>query len=119
VLREKVLHDIRNDPQWYLDILAQRVHRIVNEAAPTRLALGAWYIALPLEGWLLIPMLAFLILARRWSLLKLLCFTLPLAATAFVIYSGGGYTYYSVFLQVVVAIGSALIWSSARRALRR
>jgi len=42
-----------------------------------------------------------------------------LAATAFVIYSGGGYTYYSVFLQVVVAIGSALIWSSARRALRR
>ncbi len=119
VLRDKILSDIRNDPAWYLDILAQRVHRIVNAVAPTRLALGAWYIALPFEGWLLIPMLAFLILARRWSLLKLLCFTLPLAATAFAIYSGGGYIYYSVFLQVVVAVGGVMIGSGARRAIQR
>ena len=64
-------------------------------------------------------MLAFLILARRWSLLKLLCFTLPLAATAFAIYSGGGYIYYSVFLQVVVAVGGVMIGSGARRAIQR
>ena len=110
VLRDKVLGDIARDPLWYLEILGKRLLRILTEVVPARLAVGANWIGLPLNGLLLVPTLFGLILLRRWTLVKLLGFTLPLAATAFLIYSGSGFTYYSIYLQILAAIYLTALW---------
>ncbi|MBI4789476.1 MAG: hypothetical protein HY782_20795 [Chloroflexi bacterium] len=119
VLRDKVVGDILRDPAWYLEVLARRVWRILTKVAPARVAVGANWITLPLSGILLIPTLLVLILLRRWTLVKLLGFVLPLAVTAFVIYSGSGFTYYSIYPQVLAAIYLTALWGGLRWVLRR
>jgi hypothetical protein len=116
-IRDKVLADIFRDPLWYLDILAKRIQRIMVEVAPVRLAIGVHWIKLPLPGMLLIPALLGLALIRHWPYLKLLLFPLPLASVAFFAFSGWKNTYYSIFLQVLAAIGCALLWEVILRSL--
>jgi len=116
ILRDKIIGDIRKDPKWYLNILAKRLYKIINRAAPVQVALKSWRVTLPISGILLIPMLALLAFLRKWPLFKLLCFSLPLAITALVVYADYGTEYYSIFPQVIAAICSAAIWIWLRRA---
>ena len=117
-IRDKVLTDIFRDPWWYLDILAKRIQRILVEVAPVRLAIGGHWITFPITGVLLIPVLLGLVLIRHWPYLKLLLFPLPLASLAFFVFSGWNNTYYSIFLQILVAIFCALLWEAILRSLR-
>ncbi len=114
VLRDKVVGDITRDPGWYLEVLARRAWAILTVVAPVRIALGANWFSLPSSGLLFVPTVIALMLLRNWSLLKLLCFSLPLAATALIIYSGSGYTYYSIYPQVIWAVYTAEIVAGAR-----
>ncbi|HXY38777.1 MAG TPA: hypothetical protein VEQ10_03860, partial [Vicinamibacteria bacterium] len=50
---------------------------------------------------------------RRWLELEMIAFTLPLAATAFLVYSGGGVTNYNVYHLFALAI--ALDWAFVLR----
>ncbi len=81
IIRDKVIHDISHDPAWYLGILIKRIGRIFSETTPVRLALTKFSINIPMSGWLLIPTLLILIYQRRWFLVKLISFTLPLSIT--------------------------------------
>ncbi len=114
ILRDKVVGDIARDPAWYLDVLARRTWAILTLVVPVRIALGVNGLNLPSSGLLLVPTLIALALLRQWALLKLLCFSLPLAATALIIYSGSGFTYYSIYPQVLWAIYMASIVSGVR-----
>lgn len=121
VARDKVLGDIRRDPAWYASILGRRVARVLTESTPPSLALGngqsfsllsapgqaIWgFLTVVLAGWLLIH--------RDWFRLKLLAFTLPLTATALLVYSGGGTVYYSILHLVAIAIVAAAAWERLR-----
>jgi len=110
VIRDKVLGDIRSDPQWYLTILAQRVQRILFDNAPLQVAWGARRLQLPAQvgGWLLLG--AFVVCAyRRDSTgIALILFTLPLWATPLFVYSGRGISSYaSVSHNVAAAVLAA------------
>lgn len=104
ILRTKVLSDIFRNPAWYLQVLAQRAWRILTEVVPVRIALGSKYWGTLVSGLWLIPIGLVLVWLRQWTMLKLVGFTLPLATTALVIYSGSGFTYYSIYPQILVAI---------------
>jgi hypothetical protein len=104
VLRDKVIFDITHDPMWYLDIILKRVWRVFSETTPIRISLGRRWVTLPMHGLFLIPMMLILIAGHNWMLLKLICFTLPLAFAAIVICSEGGMSFYSCYHIFVVAI---------------
>lgn len=112
ISRDLIIKDITSDPVWYLIILLKRVQRILVEVAPLRLGIGALYFDIPVSGGILIPFLVLLVFIRSWPYLKLILFTLPLAFSALIIYSAGGMTYYSIFLQVGAAICCGAFLSS-------
>ena len=117
VLRDKVLGDIARDPAWYAAILARRAGRIQARATPVRLAVGPRRWTLPWSGWLLLPVAALLAVARSWTLLKIVVFTLPTSFTAFLIYSARGTTYYGTAHLFAAVVTIALIAAAARRGI--
>ncbi len=119
ILRDKVLTDIMRDPSWYLRVLLQRTWRILNEVVPPQLAVGSSKYTFPLSGVWLVPTLLVLGLLHQNALIKLVGFTLPLATIAFLIYSGSGYTYYSIYPQVLAAIYGIALWRLARELIKR
>ena len=119
ILRDKVVNDILHDPLWYFEILLKRTWRTLTDVAPLRLSIGARSITLPLCGILLLPTIIYLIYARRWGYLKLLCFPLPLALTALFISTEPGTTYYSIFLQVLGALYILAIWKVASKYIKK
>jgi hypothetical protein len=99
IVKAKVLGDIKADPLWYADILDSRLWRILMETTPVGFAGSqrTFYIQGSLCGILWLAVTVFTAYARRWFLLKLLVFSLPLSLTALLIYSGGGTPFYSTF----------------------
>jgi len=93
IVKEKVLHDIKNDPGWYISIILKRIERIFNNTLP-----------FPLVGWLFLPLIAILILAKNYRLLVLLIVSFPLSFTPLLIYSGGNTTFNSFFPIIALAI---------------
>jgi hypothetical protein len=104
VLRDKVIGDIIHDPTWYLSIISKRIWQVISEATPVRISLGPWWITLPMHGFVSFAIIFILIALRNRMLLKLVCFTLPLAATTIIIYSGGGMSFYSCYHIFITAI---------------
>jgi len=119
VLRDKVLHDIRHDPLWYLDILLRRLWRILWETTPASLGIGPARLSMPFPGLIFLPVVGFLLWVRNWPLVKLACFLLPLSLIAFVIFSDRGTCWYSCYHLVPAAILLTWLaqWAMAR--LRR
>lgn len=98
VIKEKVLHDIFNDPLWYGTILCKRLLRILTRTAP-----------LPFLGLLIFPFLFIVFKFRAWRLFKLFLFSLPLCLSSFLIYSGDSSTFGSLYQ--VVALSFLLSWT--------
>jgi hypothetical protein len=98
VIKEKVLHDIFNDPLWYVTILGKRLWRILTRTAP-----------LPFLGLLAFPFLFIVFKFKAWRLFKLFLFTLPLCLSPFLIYSGDNSTFGSLYQ--VVALSCLLSWA--------
>ncbi|HPQ35805.1 MAG TPA: hypothetical protein PK563_15030 [Tenuifilaceae bacterium] len=93
VVKEKVLGNITSDPVWYFTIIIKRIGRVLTRTIPFR------YV-----GWLLFPLILFLIFKKRWDSLKIILISLPLSATSIIIFSGSGATFNSVFAYFVLAI---------------
>ncbi|MCF8298342.1 MAG: energy-coupling factor transporter transmembrane protein EcfT [Saprospiraceae bacterium] len=93
VLKEKVISDIKSDKLWYLGIITKRIIRTLTKTTPVS------YL-----GWLIFPLIYYLIRKKYWDYVKLILITLPLSATSILIYSGKGSTYNSVFVYFVIVI---------------
>jgi hypothetical protein len=121
IIRAKVIGDILRDPRWYLEILAKRAVRVLAETPPVTVHIGreALYTTSPLVGIACLPLALLLLLSRRWTQLKLLLFTLPLTAPAFVIYSDRGMTNYSTYHYFGFAILCSLLVDGARAWLKK
>jgi hypothetical protein len=104
IVRDKVLSDIRQHPLWYGGILAKRVRRVFTMTTPIRLSSAGGWIAFPWHAALALPLVIVLALARSRLLLGLVLFTIPSVATAVLIYSDKGTTYYGVFHIIAFAI---------------
>ena len=117
IVKRKVVQDITGDPVWFLRILSQRAWRILAENTPVRLAVGPWWLDLPLPGWIfpfsLLGLVGLWVWKRNWELLKFLLLPAPLAATPLLVYSGGGLHYYSIEHLFVAAVLLALAAEAA------
>ncbi len=98
IVKEKVLHDIKSDPLWYLTILTKRFSRILYNTVP-----------FDYLGWLAILLILILYKTKQYELIMLIFISLPLSITSFVIYSGGNSTYNSFFPEISLAILFAII----------
>ena len=103
LVRGRVLGDIREDPAWYAGILGQRALAILRDATPAALSFGAFTFAWPGAGWLLVPVLAYALVRRRYFHAALIAFTLPLSAVALMVYSGRGATFYGIAHLIALA----------------
>jgi predicted Zn-dependent protease/TolB-like protein len=117
LVRDKVLGDILHDPWWFASIIGRRLGRLLSEGTPPSLALGngLWVPIVPLApgavwGCLTVVLAACLMVKSDWFRVKLLAFTVPLAATALFTYSGRGTVFYSIAHLVAVAILGAGAW---------
>ncbi|MFH2142075.1 MAG: hypothetical protein ABIJ97_06620 [Bacteroidota bacterium] len=93
VVKEKVLTDIKSDPLWYATIILKRIARNMTQTIPV-----------PYIGWILLPLIFFLIKRKNWDMLKLIIISLPLSITSILIFSGKGATYNSLYLYFVIVI---------------
>jgi hypothetical protein len=121
IVKNKILGDIKSDPKWYIDILEQRVWRILTDTTPVTIATPTLQLQTKsaLFGLGAIPLLGFLLWTRRWFLAKLLVFSTPLAIPALVIYSDRGMAWYSCFHIFSAVIMAALMVEGAKVWARR
>jgi hypothetical protein len=125
IIRDKVLADIRNDPWWYLGILAKRVKRVFTMTTPVRISWWRGWLTLPWHAALVVPTVVLLALARSRFLLRIILFTVPTVATAVAVFSDRGMTYYGIFhvvsfaVVLTVALQHAVYHAGRARALRR
>ena len=112
VIRDKVLSDIVRDPLWYATILARRMYQVFARVPPLQVHLGFARVPvqIPPAFWLALGLSAPLVLLylKRWDLLKLLAFCLPLMAAPLLIFSKGGMAY-SIHHLLSVAILMTLL----------
>jgi hypothetical protein len=114
ILKDRVLSDIRADPLWYPKILLRRAWTCLYKTTPISLAWDSHFLSAPGlvfgPGALVIFLLALLL--RRAAEAKLMLMTLPLLATAMLIYSRLGTTYYGIFhlAGLAVALEAAVVW---------
>jgi hypothetical protein len=106
VLKEKVLHDIRSDPAWYLGILVRRVGRVLTWTTPVRLSFGGGWVTLPWNGPATVLLVVLLAASGSWRLLQAVVFPLGTSLTAVLVFSGTvpGQTYTGWFHVVGAAI---------------
>lgn len=93
IVKNKVLSDISDDPGWYIAIIFKRIVRVLTVTLPFAYA-----------GWLLLPLIFYLIRSKKWLYLKLLIVSFPLSITPVIIYSGKGSTYNSVFVYILFLV---------------
>jgi hypothetical protein len=98
VVRDKVIHDIKNDPWWYVSILLKRVLAIMNQTLP-----------IPFAGWLVIPAIVLMWRRKRFEWISMLLASLALVATPLLIYSGDGATYNALFGFIAIAFIAAYL----------
>jgi hypothetical protein len=120
VVRDKVLHDVSHDPVWYVGILLRRIYRVLAIVPPLQVHLGfaAFSVQVPPPAWfglgLGVPFV--LMYLRRWDLLKVMIFFVPLMAPGVLIFSKGGMAY-SIhhLLAVLILITLFTDWVAKRR----
>ena len=99
ILREKVLTTIRNDPLWYIEILAKRSGRLLWRTLPV-----------PFLGFVMVGLWIYLFRKRRWDYLVLVLASLPLSVTPLLIFSGGNTVYNSMYSYIVLAMVVELLF---------
>lgn len=102
IMKEKVMFHVKDDPGWYITIIAKRIVRTLTRTIP-----------LPYIGWLIFPVAFILIRKKYWEYLKLIIIALPLSATSIIIIAGGGNTYNSVFVYFVL-LAILMLWRNSR-----
>ena len=109
VLREKILHDITHDPLWYAGILWNRFKRNLRELPPPSLTIRQGTLPIPIRAWVFLMFFFALVALKRWELVKLVVFTVPLGATSMLVYSYGGLSFYNIWHLVTAAIMVAVL----------
>lgn len=114
VLRDKIIHDIVNDPVWYGTIIVKRLHRAIMENTPLRLSLGARWIDIPVSSLVTVPLGLLAILCylwrREWSMPRLMLYPFAIGGVSIAVTSINGYHYYMLlhlFLSALL-VGLAL-----------
>ena len=114
ILREKVVRDVAADPGWYAAIITKRLHRVLFENTPPRLAAGANWVDVPGLSPLLAPFAAFVLLCylvrREWSIPRLLMFPFAVGGVAIAVSTAQDGFVIGKLGVVVGHVGCSGIW---------
>ncbi len=115
IIRDKIVSDLRQDPGWYLGILARRAWSILADLPSASVVIGQ---RMPFEQkhrWWIFPlMVGLLAWSRNAFLLKLALFTLPLSLPALLVYSKGGMIFAATYhLFGIGILGGVLFYGAA------
>ena len=103
IVHDKVIHDMTNDPLWYINILIKRICKILTTTLP-----------FPFIGWFIFPLMYQLIKRKKWDFIKLIVVSLPLSVSSLIIYSGKGNTYNSIFPYFILIIGLFILYEKKK-----
>ncbi len=117
VCKEKVLHDISNDPLWYAEIIGKRILYFFNNGSPVALRIYKWNVNIPFTGWFLIPLALVFFYFKKWQELLLLLFTLPSGASTIVMFAFGQNSYMSSYALVCASLVFYALWNFRRRSI--
>ncbi len=109
VLRNRILNDLRRNPDWFILIGFKRIWRILNKTTPVRIDLYGHRMNIPIHSLWVIPVVILLIFYKKWFLLKLIAFIVPTSLTALLVYCERGTYYYSIYHLFVAAIIIAVL----------
>ena len=104
IMKEKVLNDILSDKLWYAEIIGHRIWYVFTRNSPVWLAFGSHHIEIPFTALVVLPLLLFLIIKKKWFWVKLIVFSVPLATSSIIIYAKKNITYSTCFHLFTVAI---------------
>lgn len=108
ILREKIVRDIAGDPGWYATIIVKRLHRVLFENTPPRLAADAGWVEIPGLSAVLAPLSVFMLLCylvrREWSIPRLLMFPFAIGGVALAVTTVNGYQYYGIAHLFIYAL---------------
>jgi len=106
-----------DNPFKYFKGLTLRIGRVIKNVTPAGLAIGSFSLSSKLVWLLSIPVLLIVAVQRQWPQVVLMLSTLALSATALMIYSGRGLTYYGCMHLVATAL--VVSWIMDYRTLKR
>ncbi len=104
ILQAKVLQDVRDHRSWYLNVLYRRLRRVLSATTPLSLSCGYKWWSMDFSGMWALPTLLLLICLRKWFLAGVIAFTLPLSATAIMIYAFRGTPRFNIFHLMTFAV---------------
>ncbi|MDD5571501.1 MAG: hypothetical protein PHD97_10160 [Bacteroidales bacterium] len=104
VLKDKVFHDVKNDPFWYVSVIGKRIDQIFTYTSPVWITVANHHLNIKFNSWWFIPIVLLLFILRKWFYVKLLLYSLPLAIPPLIIYSKRNITLVSCFHLILVAV---------------
>lgn len=104
VMKDKVISTIKSDPLWYLNILAKRINLVFADTSPIQIKIGHHAFSLSILNLFFIPVLLLLIWLRQWFYVRLLVFSLPLAASSIIMFATENSTFNSIFHLIFAGI---------------
>lgn len=97
LMKKLYLDKLWNEPVWLLGILTDRAMRILYETTPLSMQLSSFAVQIPWSGLLWLLILGVAVWRRRGRDILLLSVLLPGSLSMFLVYSGEGRCYYSIF----------------------
>lgn len=119
VIRDLFLDAVRKDPFWYGGVLLKRLHVVLSQTAPLRVAFGPWHLGIPFPGYLALVLILGAVALQRWKVLLLIAFALPASLTPLLVYSANGLAYGAAYPAMAFAIGIAGLANARKPLLSR
>jgi hypothetical protein len=104
VCKEKVLHDIKNDPLWYLDILRQRLWNNLTILSPISISFFKIHIPIPFSGLLIFLAIPLLWFTKNYDGLRLVLFSVPISLASIIIYAKDNITFNHVYHLIIFCL---------------
>ena len=108
IMKEKAINQIKNDPVWYFNIIKNRINALFEKTVPIGININYYFpkVMIPKIFLILsvIILIIFLIVSKKFILLKILLFSFPISMVTILIQASNNTTNMSVFHIFTFAI---------------
>lgn len=104
VCKEKVIHDISNDPLWYAEIILKRIVYFFTQSSPVAIRFYKLNLNIPFTGWIFFPLALCFVYYKKWKEFLLLIFLLPSSASTILMFADGQNSFMSAYPLLMAAL---------------
>lgn len=105
ICKQKVLHDIKNDPIWFLKIIGKRILMNFTSLSPISIRPVLFDLPIPFSGFFILLLIPLLLYFKNYGYLNILLFCLPISLASVMIYAKDNITYnhiYHIFTLIIL-----------------